>query len=121
VNAFCKDRGGITISEEKVLERLSCNSAKEPVDMDAPHARTDTDSALVIVVRKTGRTPAPRLRFRVFQRDNFICKICGRSPATHLGLVLHVDHHMAWSKGGETLFENLQTLCMECNIGKSDL
>ncbi|MDP9174261.1 MAG: HNH endonuclease [Planctomycetota bacterium] len=27
---------------------------------------------------------------------------------------------MAWSRGGETVFENLQTLCEQCNLGKGD-
>src|SRR5947207_3420963 len=65
--------------------------------------------------RSTPRTPGERLRFLVFRRDNFSCQICGRSPALHLGLVLHVDHVIPWSKGGETAIENLQTLCEPCN------
>jgi|SRR3989338_6539895 len=62
-----------------------------------------------------------RLRFIVMRRDNFKCKICGRSPATDLKIILHVDHIVPWSKGGETVPENLQTLCSKCNIGKSNL
>ncbi|MBE7422767.1 MAG: HNH endonuclease [Zoogloeaceae bacterium] len=27
---------------------------------------------------------------------------------------------MAWSKGGNTVLKNLQTLCSVCNLGKSD-
>lgn len=70
---------------------------------------------------KTSRDPSWWLRFLVNRRDRFTCRACGRSPATHPGVVLHVDHIVPWSKGGETVLENLQTLCMECNIGKSDL
>lgn len=55
------------------------------------------------------------------RRDDFKCRICGRSPAVHPGTVLHVDHVHPWSKGGETVMANLQTLCDQCNIGKSDL
>lgn len=62
-----------------------------------------------------------RLRFTVMRRDNFKCKVCGRSPATDPVVMLHVDHIRAWSKGGPTVLENLQTLCSTCNIGKSDL
>jgi|ERR1035437_116847 hypothetical protein len=62
-----------------------------------------------------------RLRFIVMKRDNFKCKSCGRSPATDMNIILHVDHIKAWANGGETVFENLQTLCSKCNIGKSDL
>lgn len=62
-----------------------------------------------------------RLRFLVMRRDNFRCCACGRSPVTHTGVALHVDHIKAWAKGGETAMDNLQTLCEHCNIGKSDL
>lgn len=62
-----------------------------------------------------------RLRFRVLQRDNFRCKLCGASPATDSSVVLHVDHIIPFSKGGETTLDNLQTLCSKCNLGKSNL
>jgi len=70
---------------------------------------------------KTKRSINWRLRFLVMRRDNFKCKICGISPATDPKIVLHVDHIKAWANGGETVMENLQTLCSRCNIGKSDL
>lgn len=71
--------------------------------------------------RKTSRSINLRLRFAVLQRDNFTCCGCGRSPATTLGLKLQVDHIEPWSKGGETELENLQTLCEDCNQGKSNV
>jgi hypothetical protein len=70
---------------------------------------------------KTKREVNDRLRFKVMRRDNFKCQFCGRSPATESGIVLHVDHIRAWSKGGETMFDNLRTLCSKCNIGKGNL
>jgi 5-methylcytosine-specific restriction endonuclease McrA len=70
---------------------------------------------------KTKRNISLRLRFKVLQRDNFKCKICGGSPADDPKIKLHVDHIKPWSKGGETIIENLQTLCEKCNIGKSNL
>jgi HNH endonuclease len=69
---------------------------------------------------KTGRDPSLRLRFRVMKRDNFSCRACGESPALKPGLLLHVDHIKPWSRGGETIEENLQTLCEACNLGKSN-
>lgn len=62
-----------------------------------------------------------RLRFLVMRRDDFKCQCCGNSPALSPGVVLHVDHVHPWSKGGPTKMANLQTLCEQCNIGKSDL
>jgi len=70
---------------------------------------------------KTKREINWRLRFIVMRRDNFKCKNCGRSPATDPSIILHVDHVKAWANGGETVLENLQTLCSVCNIGKSNL
>ncbi|MDD5327872.1 MAG: HNH endonuclease [Phycisphaerae bacterium] len=70
---------------------------------------------------RTSRTINWRLRFLVMRRDDFKCKICGTSPAIKPGTTLHVDHIKAWTKGGETALENLQTLCKRCNIGKSNL
>lgn len=71
--------------------------------------------------RATGRDPSLRLRWHVLQRDRFICCACGASPALNFGVDLHVDHIIPWSKGGETVMENLQTLCSICNLGKSNV
>ncbi len=73
--------------------------------------------------KQSGRTPRNvnwRLRATVLIRDNCICKMCGASPAKNSTVVLHVDHVNPWSKGGETVLENLQTLCSVCNVGKSN-
>lgn len=67
------------------------------------------------------RDPSLRMRFLVMRRDQFRCLQCGRSPATSHNVILHVDHILAWSKGGATVAENLRTLCSKCNLGKSDL
>jgi 5-methylcytosine-specific restriction endonuclease McrA len=56
----------------------------------------------------------------VLRRDRFRCVTCGRSPATDLGCVLHVDHVVAFSREGKTREDNLRTLCDDCNLGKSD-
>lgn len=71
--------------------------------------------------RRTGRDPSLRLRFKVMKRDNFSCRSCGASPAKDSSVILHVDHIKAWANGGDTVLENLQTLCSKCNIGKSDM
>jgi 5-methylcytosine-specific restriction endonuclease McrA len=71
-----------------------------------------------------GREPAPRirkrrkgdiperLRWRVFKRDGFACKLCGAQE------MLRADHIMPESKGGPTTLDNLQTLCDPCNTKK---
>lgn len=85
-------------------------------ELESPNDSIDTRSR---IRKKTGREPSLRLRWRVLQRDHFRCCGCGASPALSSCVVLHVDHIIAWSKGGETEIENLQTLCSDCNLGKS--
>lgn len=70
---------------------------------------------------RTSRTINYRLKFLVMRRDNFKCRITGRSPATDSNVILEVDHIVPWDKDGETVIENLQTLAKEINIGKSNL
>lgn len=74
-----------------------------------------------IKVKRTSRNINLRLRFMILQRDNFTCKKCGQSPAKNPNVILHVDHIIPWSKEGETVVENLETLCKDCNLGKSNV
>lgn len=71
--------------------------------------------------QNVSRGPSLRLRWKVLQRDRFTCCKCGASPALKLGVELHVDHIIPYSKGGRTEIDNLQTLCSVCNLGKSNL
>lgn len=72
-----------------------------------------------IIEHKTKRAVSDRLRYRVMRRDEFKCQICGRTWSNDN--ILEIDHNIAWSKGGETTFENLRTLCSSCNRGKGNL
>jgi len=90
----------------------------EPVKFDAPMnvgVRKDA------IRKRSTRDINWRLRAKILIRDACICQMCGASPAKLPGCVLHVDHITAWSNGGETVEENLQTLCEPCNIGKSNM
>ena len=68
------------------------------------------DSEMQATKHKTNRNIDWRLRSIVMKRDNFKYKKCGRSPATDPSIILHVDHKEAWTNGGETVLENLETL-----------
>lgn len=70
--------------------------------------------------RHTSRSINLRLRFKVLQRDYFRCCACGASPSVTPSVLLQVDHITPWSKGGETVIGNLQTLCFACNQGKTN-
>lgn len=61
------------------------------------------------------------LRFKTFQRDNFTCRYCGRSPLEDKNIILHCDHIVPRSKNGAFELDNLITACLECNLGKGDI
>ena len=61
-----------------------------------------------------------RTRLDVLKKDHFRCVFCGRSPAFEGGVILHIDYIKPFSKGGESTKSNLQTLCSDCNLGKSN-
>ena len=84
-------------------------------------SKNATENQPTQIQHKTNRDINLRLRFKVMQRDNFKCCACGASPAKDPSVELHIDHVIPWSKGGETVLDNLQTLCSKCNLGKSDL
>ena len=112
----------------KALEAFVNYINQEPVTASSDESQTSDVTTAVSqtsqpsqVSKKSARNISWRLRFLVMRRDGFRCRNCGRSPANEPGVVLHVDHKNAWSKGGPTDYENLQTLCSVCNIGKSDL
>jgi hypothetical protein len=73
-----------------------------------------------LLKRRTRREITDRQRFRVLVRDGFKCMSCGASPLVERGIELHVDHILPWSKGGETIDENLGTKCKKCNLGKGN-
>ena len=51
----------------------------------------------------------------VYAEQNGICKICGEQFEID---EMEADHIIPWSKGGKTIKENCQMLCMSCNRKK---
>jgi hypothetical protein len=51
-------------------------------------------------------------RLKVFERDNYKCRYCGKQ-LTHFTATL--DHVQPVSEGGDNAFENLTTACLHCN------
>jgi 5-methylcytosine-specific restriction endonuclease McrA len=109
-------------SWRKALEAFVVAANDPTVDSNSPiDEPTSAIRSQNAPSKRTTRQPGWKLRFLVNRRDRFTCRACGRSPATNSGTQLHLDHVTPWSKGGETTFNNLQTLCQICNIGKSTL
>lgn len=79
---------------------------------------TGIDLPNKIILQKGKRTIPLTFRYQVFKRDNSKCVACGRG--VNEGAILHIDHKIPFSLGGLTVLDNLQTLCSECNISKSN-
>lgn len=60
------------------------------------------------------------MRYQIIQRDNFRCRLCGVSASESNYVKLEVDHIRPVKRWGTTTEDNLQTLCRQCNQGKSD-
>lgn len=105
------------------MEEPSCisDTPKDNKDESVSSSKTDLKPHIQKFVHSTSRNINTRLRFQVLKRDHFKCCACGASPAKNPAVELEVDHIIAWANGGETVLENLQTLCKECNNGKSNV
>lgn len=56
-------------------------------------------------------------KLRKYEEQKHICPICGEEYAFE---EMQGDHIIPWSKGGHTVYENLQMLCQKCNGMKGD-
>jgi hypothetical protein len=117
-NTYKKYFGTWTNACIKFIEYKTGESVQLELDKK-PNSNTPKQIEFKPIKREKRDVPL-RLRLRVLQRDGFKCVLCGRSPAFDKGTVLHVDHILPIAKGGKTTLANLQTLCKECNLGKSD-
>jgi hypothetical protein len=88
------------------------------IEQESKKSSIINNGNVTIIKMKTSRTVSTRLRFKVFMRDNFACQYCGRTVQD--GAKLEADHIVAYSKGGETILENLRTACWTYNNGKSN-
>lgn len=61
-----------------------------------------------------------KIRYEVLREQGGRCQCCGRSAKD--GIILHVDHIVPLSKDWSKRLDknNLQVLCEDCNLGKSN-
>lgn len=58
-----------------------------------------------------------KMRFSIYARDGYRCCRCGASGRF---VKLEIDHIIPIAKGGKSTYDNLQTLCHNCNVEKGD-
>ena len=58
-----------------------------------------------------------KMRFSIYKRDGYRCRKCG---ITDRYSTLEIDHIIPIAKGGKSIYNNLQTLCHNCNKNKGN-
>lgn len=61
------------------------------------------------ILRKSQRQIDQAMSWRVYKRDGYVCRYCGRE------MPLTVDHIILWESGGATVEDNLLAACRRCN------
>ena len=77
----------------------------------------------VLTLRDNSRFYDPKFRFMFWQRQDGICPLTNKSIEARFiydGKVTHVDHTVAWSKGGQTNSENGALVFASANLEKGD-
>jgi len=97
---------------EYINEEENAPYEEKPENIQAENARKE------VTKHKTKRNISSRLKVQVLMRDGNKCQLCG---ITVIGKGIHIDHIKPWSKGGETVLENLQVLCAPHNLAKGNL
>lgn len=112
---------------EEVINKISMSKMGQtawnkglnwPVSVRKKISRAKLANTLDIKPFYERNKPSSRLRFLVLNRDGSKCTRCGKTAEE---TVLEIDHVIPVSKGGISTIENLTTLCITCNRGKSDL
>jgi hypothetical protein len=101
---------------EQVLIKIDEISAQDLLCQDC---KPDPKSASIANRREPKTRRAVKLgdRTDVLRRDKHTCQHCGaKAPDVEL----QVDHKVPVSRGGKNDLGNLQTLCIECNLGKGN-
>lgn len=68
------------------------------------------------IVRKSQRQIDQAVSWRVFKRDGYACRYCGKNDVP-----LTVDHLVLWEDGGPSIEQNLVAACRKCNKARGNM
>lgn len=69
-----------------------------------------------VILRKSARQVDSKVSWKVFKRDGYMCRYCGRNDVP-----LTVDHLVTWEEGGPSIEENLVSSCKKCNKKRGNM
>jgi Homing endonuclease associated repeat len=87
---------------DRINNDLSANAREEATPSGDPQSESVSNHRHPDSAKADSEKRAIKIgmRYQILKRDHFRCVICGRSPATTLGLELHVDHIVPFSQTG---------------------
>ncbi|HEY2582342.1 MAG TPA: HNH endonuclease [Mucilaginibacter sp.] len=104
---------------EAFVDFINYDNVNDPdIEKIEENSTESTQIDEIVYKHITKRFPSERLKVQVLMRDGNTCRLCG---VTLTGDNIHFDHILPWSKGGETVLENLQILCAIQNLAKGNL
>ena len=101
-----------TVNDESYIQIVNFSKQQQPHYRETPSEippQTGHANSLLGVGRVS-----PAQRVRVLDRDGHKCLRCGATER------LHIDHVRPGSLGGDSVDDNLQTLCASCNTSKGN-
>jgi hypothetical protein len=103
----------LQVEDGRIISRRLREEWRKAVRRCRPRWRRllpDPDSPSLL--RREYRRLRKHLVARVFGRDGYRCRACGRTDR------LSIDHIVPIARGGSNDIRNLQTLCLPCNLRK---
>ena len=83
---------------------------KQTDSLETEIFQKDPSGITKIILRKSQRQIDSYVQWKMFQRDNYTCRYCGRT-----GIPLSADHVDLWEDGGPSILENLLSSCRQDN------
>jgi hypothetical protein len=74
------------------------------------YVQNNPNGLLKAIIRKGERQVDQAIIWKVYKRDNYTCRYCGKD-----GIPMTVDHYHPQTLGGQTTMDNLRTSCRKCN------
>jgi hypothetical protein len=117
-SAYITKFGTFRKALEAFVEFINSDDLKTEIDIIEEEVSEKNQINDIVFRHTTKRFPSERLKVQVLMRDGNTCRLCG---ITLTGDNIHFDHIHPWSKGGETVLENLKVLCARHNLAKGNL
>lgn len=110
--------GGSVFAETLSMDTDEWNRLFQQTDLleTEVFARSTDGTLAKVILRKSQRNIAQEVSWKVYKRDGYRCRYCGRDDVP-----LTVDHLVLWEEGGPSTEANLLSACKKCNRARGNM